>query len=87
MVWLEYYLIIQILGESSDAIKNKDSVGEYWRKALKFIPDLIFELISTLIGVNIITLYYRGVKGQSAEVFHFSLDRKLTRHMLITNKN
>jgi len=37
-------VINQILGESTGAMKDKDPVGEYWRKALKFIPDLKFEL-------------------------------------------
>lgn len=72
-------VIVQIAGEPTGALKGKDAVGAYWAKALKLIPDLRFELLSTLIGVNSITLYYKGVRGLAAEVFHFGPDRKVIR--------
>ena len=65
-------LIAQIANEPSGVLKGKDAVGAYWAKALKRIPDLRFELVTTLLGVNSITIYYRGVRGLSAEVFHFN---------------
>ncbi len=70
-------VIIQIAGEPSGTLKGKDQVGAYWTKALQLIPDLRFELVTTLIGVNSITLYYRGHRGFSAEVFHFNSDKKV----------
>ena len=72
-------VIIQIAREPSGTLKGKDAVGAYWAKALQLIPDLRFELLTTLIGVNSITLYYRGHRGLSAEVFHFGHDRKVVR--------
>ena len=72
-------VIIQIAREPSGTLKGKDAVGAYWAKALQLIPDLRFELLTTLIGVNSITLYYRGHRGMSAEVFHFGRDRKVVR--------
>ncbi len=72
-------VIIQIAREPSGTLKGKDAVGAYWAKALQLIPDLRFELYTTLIGVNSITLYYRGHRGMSAEVFHFGRDRKVVR--------
>ena len=72
-------LISQIAHEPSGTLKGKEAVGAYWAKALQLIPDLRFELLTTLIGVNSITLYYRGHRGMSAEVFHFSHDRKVVR--------
>src|SRR5215468_12526603 len=71
--------IIQIAGEPSGTLKGKDAVGAYWSKALSLIPDLRFELVTTLIGVNSITLYYKGARGLSAEVFHFGPDQKVSR--------
>jgi hypothetical protein len=56
-------VIVQIAGEPSGTLKGKEAVGAYWAKALELIPDLRFELIATLTGVNSITLYYKGVKG------------------------
>jgi hypothetical protein len=72
-------VIIEIAGEASGTLKGKDAVGAYWAKALSLIPDLWFELVTTLIGVNSITLYYKGTRGLSAEVFHFGSDQKVLR--------
>ena len=44
------------------------------------MPDLRFELVTTLIGVNSITLYYKGARDRlAAEVFHFGPDQKVLR--------
>jgi hypothetical protein len=72
-------MIVQITGEPSGTLKGKDAVRAYWAKALQLNPDLRFELLSTLIGVNSITLYYRSGRGLAAEVFHFGPDEKVVR--------
>ena len=72
-------VIIQVVGEPSGTLKGKDAVRAYWAKALTLIPDLHFDLITTLVGVNSITLYYKGARGLSAEVFHFGPDQKVVR--------
>jgi len=72
-------VIIQVVGEPSGTLKGKEAVSAYWAEALRLIPDLRFELLSTLIGVNSITLYYKGARGLSAEVFHFGPDQKVVR--------
>jgi hypothetical protein len=71
--------IVRIAGEPSGTLRGSEAVGAYWGKALRLIPDLRFELISTLIGVESITLYYRGARGMAAEVFHFGPDRQVVR--------
>jgi SnoaL-like domain len=65
-------LIAQIAGEPSGTLKGKQAIGSYWTKALVLIPDLHFEWVTTLVGANSITLYYRGARGMAAEVFHFN---------------
>ena len=70
-------VIIEVVGEPSGTLKGKEAVGAYWTKALQLRPDLHFELISTLIGVNSITLYYKGHRGLSAECFHYGSDKKV----------
>ena len=73
-------VIVQIAGEPSGTLKGKEAVGAYWAKALDLIPDLRFELLTTLVGVNSITLYYKGVQGRlAAEVFHFGPDGKVAK--------
>lgn len=70
--------IIQIAGEPSGRLKGKETVGAYWAKALSLHTDLHFELVSTLVGINSITLYYKGARDRlSAEVFHFGPDGKV----------
>ena len=72
-------LIHQLAGEPSGKLKGKTAVRAYWGQALKLMPDLHFELVSTLSGVDSITVYYRGSRGMAAEVFHFGPDRRVIR--------
>jgi hypothetical protein len=72
-------IIIKVAGEPSGTLKGKEAVASYWAKALQLAPDLHFELVNTLVGVNSITLYYNGVRSPSAEVFHFNQDGKVTK--------
>ena len=73
-------VIVQVTGEPSGALHGKSAVQAYWKEALALIPDLKFELLSVLIGVNSITLYYKGARGRlAAEVFHFSPNQKVER--------
>ena len=72
-------LILQIAGEPSGTLKGKQAVGGYWTKVLGLVPDLRFELMTTLLGANSITIYYRGARGLAAEVFHFDAAGKVVR--------
>jgi predicted ester cyclase len=63
-------IIAQLLGEPSGSLRGKLAVSAYWRKALQAVPDLQFELISVLVSVRSLVIYYKGAKGRlSAEVF------------------
>jgi len=49
-------------------------------KALQLIPDLHFELVSVLVGVGSVTIYYKGAGGRlAAEVFFFDANQKVSR--------
>lgn len=70
--------IVTIAGEPSGTLRGKAAIGAYWQKALALIPDLHFELQTTLLGVDSITLYYRGVRGGlAAEVFFFDAEQRV----------
>jgi hypothetical protein len=71
--------IIQLVNEPSGTLTGKEAVGAYRAKALELNPNLHFELVTTLIGVDSITLYYKGHRGLSAECFHFGPDQKVVR--------
>lgn len=72
-------VIVSLCQQASGALKGKAAVAAYWRTALNLYPNLHFELISTLIGVDSICLYYQGVRGLAAEVFHFNESGKVVR--------
>ncbi len=72
-------VIITLAGVPSGTLTGKKKISAYWAKSLQQSPDLHFELITTMVGINSITLYYKGVRGLSAEVFHFNLEGKVTR--------
>ena len=71
--------IVTMTGEQSGTLQGKTAVRAYWHNALSLMPSLHFELVTTLIGINSITLYYQSISGLAAEVFHFDEDGKVAR--------
>lgn len=72
-------VIISIAEMPSGRLKGKATVAAYWEKALQQFPELHFGLIATLVGVNSMAIYYTGVSGPAAEVFHFDAAGKVIR--------
>jgi SnoaL-like domain/ABC transporter substrate binding protein len=70
-------IITALVGEPSGRLRGKTAVGAYWAKALQSIPNLRFELLTALAGVNSITVYYSGHRGLAAEVLHFGPSGKV----------
>lgn len=55
---------VQVLsGESSGTIHGREPLKAYFQKGLQAYPDLRFELIRILTGVDSMLLYYRSVNG------------------------
>ncbi len=71
-------MIIKHENLPSGTLKGKDNVKRYWEGALRRSPDLHFELLHVLLGSHSITVIYDGVRGLSAEVFHFSENGKVS---------
>jgi hypothetical protein len=72
--------IVQLMNEPSGTITGKENVRAYWAKALERIPDLHFDLIEGLTGVDSITIYYQAVLGKrAAEVLFFDENCKVKR--------
>lgn len=65
-------VIVEAMGEPSGKLKGKVAVRKYWTKALRKYPQLHFEKRHVLAGMGSVTLIYYGVRGLSAEVFHFN---------------
>ena len=70
--------IVSLAGEASGTLRGKPAVRAYWSKALGLLPDLHFELLTVLVGVRSVTLYYRSAGSRlAAEVLHFGQDDKV----------
>jgi len=66
-------VITQITGRADGCLQGKDAVGAYWQKALARFPDLRFEPICTLVGIDSVVIHYVGATGKRvAEVFTFN---------------
>lgn len=73
-------MIAQIAGEPSGKLKGKQAVGAYWSKALAMLPDLKFELVAVLVGVDSLVIqYYSAGRRPAAEVFQFGPDHKVVK--------
>lgn len=60
-----------LVGEPSGKLRGKAAVGAYWAQALQKLPNLHFELVTVLAGMDSVTIYYKGHRGLCAEVLHF----------------
>ncbi len=62
--------IVTVVSEPSGRLQGREAVGAYWRRALERFPELHFELLNVLAGVDSVTLLYRSNRsGLAAEVF------------------
>jgi hypothetical protein len=62
--------IMVVANEASGRLRGKPAVGAYWRRALERFPDVHFDLLHVLTGVNSLTLVYQSNRsGLVAEVF------------------
>lgn len=50
-------------GDPSGTLHGRERVSAYFRKGLQAYPDLHFELIRVLTGIDSLLLYYRSVNG------------------------
>lgn len=71
--------IREFAGEPSGKLTGKDAVRTYWQIGLSRLPDLHFELVDVLTGVDCLTILYRGHRGLSAEVFEFDANGQVRR--------
>ncbi|MCW5799119.1 MAG: nuclear transport factor 2 family protein [Nitrospira sp.] len=50
-------------GDPSGSLRGREQVTAYFRKGLHAYPDLHFDLIRILTGIDSLVLYYRSVNG------------------------
>ena len=54
---------LKILNVPSGMVNGKNALKAYFAKGLEIYPDLKFELIDLMWGVNSMMLYYKNQKG------------------------
>ncbi len=74
--------VVKLLNNPSGTIRGKESLRSYFGKALAAYPDLKFDLIQVLTGVDSVTVYYRSVKEMmAAEVMVLNSNGEIVRVM------
>lgn len=70
-------LIAKLLGNADGKIQGKAVLRDYFARGLKAYPDLKFELIQVLTGVNSLVIYYHSVQNLYAAEWMMIGDRNL----------
>ncbi len=74
--------VVKLLNNPSGTIRGKESLRSYFGKALAAYPDLKFDLIQVLTGVDSVTVYYRSVNEMmAAEVMVLNSNGEIARVM------
>jgi ketosteroid isomerase-like protein len=68
--------ILSVSNEPTGTLKGKEAVRAYWAKALDRVPDLHFELLEVMAGIDSLVICYRGVFGKRAAEWMLFDDRR-----------
>lgn len=70
----------QILGDPSGTVKGKEALRSYFGRGLEAYPNLTFQLLDVMRGLNSIVLYYVNQKGtKTGEFMEFDSHHKVVR--------
>lgn len=73
-------VVVRLLGIADGTLRGRSAVRDYFTRGLQAYPDLHFELIDVLWGLETIVLYYRNQAGtQTAEVMQRDAAGKVCR--------
>lgn len=65
-------MIKTIMGVEDGTLNDITAIRNYWQTALNKVPDLHFELIEAVEGVNSVALYYKSIMNKRViEVMFF----------------
>lgn len=78
---IESPIAASVVPESEGKLQGKQAIKAYWQTALQRIPDLKFELMDVLVGVESITLYYGNTATgkKTAEVMQLNSEHKVVK--------
>lgn len=67
-------LIVERMGVLSGRLKGKDLIRQYWGQGLAATPNLRFELLGVMVGVNSLAIYYRSVTARRTVIERIEFD-------------
>ncbi|MEO5777278.1 MAG: nuclear transport factor 2 family protein [Flavobacterium sp.] len=78
---IESPMAVKLYPQSKGIVKGKSEVRKYWTIGLDKSPDLKFELLEVLVGINSISLYiYNSAsKRKSVELMSFNQENKVNK--------
>ena len=73
-------VVARVLGNTDGVMEGKAALREYYARGLETYPDLHFELLDVLCGIDTLVLYYRNHLGfKVAEVVQLGVDGRIRR--------
>ena len=76
----------RILNDPSSTVKGKEALREYFKRGLEAYPNLKFELVDVMWGLNSMVLYYINQNGtKTGEFMEFDANGKVIR--VVANYN
>ena len=78
---IESPMALKLLPESKGLVQGKTAVRAYWSIGLEKIPNLEFQLIDVLTGINGLTIYYSNTatRRKTAEIMYFNDEQKVNK--------
>lgn len=72
---------LEVVPESKGTVAGKEAVRKYWLASMKKRPNLHFQLLDVLVGVNGLSVYYLNTvtNKKAVEVMCFDRDKKVTK--------
>ena len=81
---IETPMAAKLLPGNKGLVAGKENTKAYWTIGLERIPELRFEMLDLLVGINGLTIYYvnTATGKRSAEMLHFN-DRQLVEKVVV----
>lgn len=78
---IETPMALKLFPHTKGIIKGKVEIREYWKVGIERIPDLKFELLDLLTGINNLAIYYVNIatNKRSVEMMSFNSDHKVNK--------
>ncbi len=71
-------VIIRLGLAASGTLRGKNTIRQYWEKALTLLPDLHFDLIDTFVSPDSVVLFYQNERGMKiCEYLRVGADGKI----------